>query len=275
MEAQTLYDSFTFKDPSTGDFVPIASPINSEARGTPLSMLICPTDNTGDNSTFEPGDIAQYGGNWARGNYACNGGNGALGGVNDNRVGNTCFTKDSQGWQNHFLAGVMSAEVAATLQEIEDGTSNTVLLTEIRAGITQRDIRGVWAWGTSSASVVAWHGWHEGAIGSANGPNNCATDSDDIPFCNEATVAAGNGNGNLGLQLLHAECATCRVSSTASFGGQAGARSQHAGGVFIALCDGSVHWASDNVETSMQCCSVWDRLIMRADGDPVNVLDAN
>ena len=68
------------------------------------------------------------------------------------------------------------------------------------------------------------------------------------------------------MQKLRAECMTCKVSETSTSGAQAGARSRHLGGVFVALCDGSVHWISDDIETRFECCSVWDRLILRKDG---------
>ena len=44
---------------------------------------------------------------------------------------------------------------------------------------------------------------------------------------------------------------------------QATTRSTHVGGVFVALCDGSVQWVSDDIETSGfngACCTVWDHL---------------
>ncbi|MBA3482106.1 MAG: DUF1559 domain-containing protein [Pirellulales bacterium] len=49
---------------------------------------------------------------------------------------------------------------------------------------------------------------------------------------------------------------------------QAGVRSLHAGGAYIAMCDGSVTFVSDDVETSGAYGSwgtVWDRLIASAD----------
>ena len=269
IEEEALYDSFTFEDSATGNFVPIAASVNREARGTSLKTMLCPTD-FGESIAFEPIDVEQFGDNWARGNYACNAGNAAVGGFDDTRVVGWAFGQNSPGWQKHERAGVMAAEVSASMKEIEDGLSKTVMLTEVRTGLPAPDPRGVWAWGTASASIVAWHGWNEGAIGSANGPNNCDMDSDDIPFCNESVRAAGGGNGMFGLERLQEECMTCKVSSTENFGGQAGARSRHVGGVFVALCDGSIHWISDDIETTLRCCSVWDRLILRADGEPLN-----
>jgi prepilin-type processing-associated H-X9-DG protein len=59
---------------------------------------------------------------------------------------------------------------------------------------------------------------------------------------------------------------------------QAAPRSRHApGGVHVAMCDGSVHWINDDINTSGpwgSCCSVWDRLIASRDATPVQ-LDSN
>jgi prepilin-type processing-associated H-X9-DG protein len=50
---------------------------------------------------------------------------------------------------------------------------------------------------------------------------------------------------------------------------QATTRSRHPGGVHLAMCDGSVQFISDDVETntcySKTCCTAWDYMIMSAD----------
>ena len=56
---------------------------------------------------------------------------------------------------------------------------------------------------------------------------------------------------------------------------QAAPRSRHApGGVHVVMCDGSVHWIDDDINTSGPwgaCCSVWDRLVAARDGLPVEL----
>ena len=261
LEEQTLYDSFVLED--AGRHVPISNPQNRLARGTRLEVMICPTE-TGHDVKYVRGRGGRFAfDNWARGNYAANAGNGTIGG--HPRLGVYIKGPKSPGWTEQYRRGVMGAHVSSSIKEITDGTSKTLLLAEIRVGLNRFDSRGVWAMGKAGASILAWHGWHLGAVGSANGPNNCDADSDDIFSC---TYAVREGS----LAQFAAECMTCRLTS-ASGGGQAGARSQHPGGVNTAFCDGSVHWINDTIETGIRCCSVWDRLILSQDGLSIHATD--
>lgn len=255
LEQQTLYDSFEFTQP-------IAAAVNRVARGTQLPIFICPSDTGHDEKFVGAGHTAAIGDNWARGNYAGNGTNGTLGG-NPQRVrGFFTYGKDSPGWREIYRRGVMGPDVSAKLSDIEDGISNTMLLSEVRVGLNRHDIRGTWALAQAGASTLFWHGWSHRATGPANGPNDCSRDSDDTPSCVDAHLLEGGGLA--AIKLFTSECMPCAISF--GVGGQGGARSSHNGGVFIALIDGSVHWVSDNIETSVTCCSVWDRLILSADG---------
>ena len=259
LEQQTLYESFVLDD-AVGP-VTIQDRRNSVARGTPLEVMICPTDTGHDvKCDLKPPGNSAYG-NWARGNYAANSGNGSIGG--HPRMRKYTHGANSPGWKDPHRRGVMGPQLSTRIADITDGTSRTMILAEVRVGLNRYDNRGTWALGKAGASILAWHGWHLGSVGSANGPNNCSADSDDIHRCHYA-VREGS------FQQFAAECMTCRITSLS--GGQAGARSQHPGGIHAAFCDGSVHWISDTIETSIRCCSVWDRLILSRDGLPI---DAN
>jgi hypothetical protein len=66
---------------------------------------------------------------------------------------------------------------------------------------------------------------------------------------------------------LQTDCMTCFGPGSMD---QATSRSMHVGGVFIALCDASVQFISDDIETSGPngaCCKAWDHLIASQDGE--------
>ena len=118
----------------------------------------------------------------------------------------------------------------------------------------------------AGSSALYWHGWSAGqyAFGSANGPNDRSPESDDIPGCLEIIAEARTSNYD-GVRWLAKEGMTCRLNR--GFYGQAGARSQHQDGVFVAFVDGSVHFIANHIETSVSCCSAWDKLILSSDGE--------
>jgi len=145
------------------------------------------------------------------------------------------------------------------MAQIRDGTSNTVLLGEIRAGVTNFDSRGVWAMSGGSSALWA----HGGITGDDYGPNCPFSDSDDVVGGDQIRTAFGGANG------LTQEGMPCygmpgNIEQTA--------RSMHAGGVNTCFADGSVHWIGDFVQvlpSTSTNLSVWDRLNASADGQPV------
>ncbi len=153
----------------------------------------------------------------------------------------------------------MGPNAAVTLKRITDGTSKTILLGEIRAGITPNDGRGVWAMGHAGASLLAAYG----SGGDDDGPNYCNSNADDV-YCD---IASGAGvctsTGANGTAM--AECMGC--SGGGGFDQQT-VRSKHPGGAYIAMADGSVSWISDDIETTGcygQCCTAWDYMIASGD----------
>lgn len=236
LEEQSLYDAFNFDKY-------ISDPLNREVRGRLIPSLLCPED-TGADVRFagSPRIRTREGDNWGRANYACNG---------DNEYADDWpITKDPQ------KIGVLRLNRNTKISQIIDGTSHTLLVAEIRIGLSELDRRGVWAMGTSGASVLNKHGFG----GDCNGPNPANENSDDITGCPELMA-------QLGAATLTQERMTCWIDCSSW---QAAPRSRHApGGVHVAMCDGSVHWISDNINTlgpNGACCSVWDRLVASRDG---------
>ena len=143
-EQQNLYEAFNLRQP-------ISSAANRTARGTRVAALLCPSDP--NNRTAFRGNSTGEGDNWARGNYAANGPNGRL----DNRAT----------WADPNLRGVMGWNLSVRFAEVTDGLSQTLMVGEIRAGLSADDRRGTWALGTAGSSALIWHGF----TGDANGPN--------------------------------------------------------------------------------------------------------
>jgi prepilin-type processing-associated H-X9-DG protein len=153
----------------------------------------------------------------------------------------------------------MGANVAVKLKRITDGTSKTIMLGEIRAGITPNDARGVWALGHAGSCVLAGYG----SQGDANGPNYCNVHGDDT--YSDVCSAAGKCTTTGANPVAQAECMTC--DGGGSFD-QMTIRSLHPGGAHIAMADGSVQWVSNDIETS-GCygngMTPWDYMIASAD----------
>lgn len=261
MEQQAVYNAFDFKKSLT-------DPVNERARSTVLASVLCPSDAynsklySGKSGSSQSGN---HGPNWGRGNY---GANGALGfqsptvHCNDYGTGGSGCAggATSPGWADGRIRGVMGANSAATLAEVRDGTSSTIMLAEIRAGLTTYDVRGTWAFPGAGASAV----WAHGYVGDCGGPNTSQMAGDDTSGCNEVADELG------GAEEVQRRGMGCYTGTSSHPNRQAAARSMHTGGIFTCFVDGSVHWISDYVEvsTSISYASVWDRLNTSRDGLP-------
>ena len=245
IEMGSLYDTFDLTKP-------ISDPVNESARSQTLSVMLCPSDERNQepmNSSGVPG--ANVGDNWARGNYACNAGNGPM--IKPFPASKFPISgPDSAGWLSDLHRGVIGPNVGATFSSITDGLSNTMMLAEIRAGLSEGDRRGTWALGSAGASVVVWHGYG----GDANGPNACYSRADDVAGCLPELE-----------DQYQADCMSCWTGD--DWNDQAAPRSTHPGGLHIGMADGSARFINDDIETTGrfgECCSPWDYLILSADG---------
>jgi hypothetical protein len=257
VEQQNLYDRFDLSRP-------INDPVNRDERGVELSVMKCPSDayNRRKYDGTQGEQSSNHGDNWARGNY---GANGALGMQTDSAhcdwlSGSGCAASQ-QGWADPRIRGVMGANQAVNVDEIDDGTSNTFLILEIRAGLTVYDCRGIWAMSGAGTSSV----WCHGYLGDARGPNCIFPAADDSANCGQLHTNLGGA-----AELIRRKM-TCYSGTSSSPNRQGAARSMHVGGIYTCFADGSVHWISDDVETSgsTSYASVWDRLNLSADGQPI------
>ena len=231
---------------------------NAAVRMTVIPTFRCPTDSEFGNIMTQVGSGANMS-EWARGNYAANAGNGAI----QNGCDSCISGADSKGWQDGRRRGVIGPNVAAKMKAITDGTSNTLLLGEIRAGVLRVDRRGTWAIGQAGASMLAWYG----QTGDDNGPNVCSPWADDT-FSGALTDADKD--------LMTRECMPDQFDANDQK--QATVRSLHPGGVNIGLADGSAHFISNEVDvgglgqavsSSNWNLSVWDTYIASADDQTI------
>jgi prepilin-type processing-associated H-X9-DG protein len=225
---------------------------NAPVRTAAIDVMRCPTDSY--NTTPMLMGALQ----WARGNYAANAGNGPLLIRTDGIYG-----PNSPGWLEPKRRGVIGPNVAAKMKELTDGTSNTIILAEVRAGVTAADQRGTWALGQAGASVLFWYG----TTGDANGPNVCNENSDDV-----------NGPATGDLPLLVQECMPDYTGD--NWADQATTRSMHPGGVNLGMADGSAHFVANEVSPGTPSVTqtwpnsipmtVWDKLIAGADDQVID-----
>jgi prepilin-type processing-associated H-X9-DG protein len=217
--------------------------------GVSLKVFLCPSDPNNQSPYLDPntGPIGGPATGWARGNYGVTAGYEDFDHMNGGASYKTSMAGIPQ--QNNMVSNpVMSCNYGAKITDITDGTSNTIMVGELRAGLSAVDPRGVWALGFSGCSIV-----NAGRATYNPTPNNLLGGTPDdggdelengSQFCNAATAALGMGCTSGGTQMTSAM-----------------ARSLHTGGVNCCFADGSVHFVSNNVSQL-----TWVRLLARSDG---------
>lgn len=256
---QAVHDQFHLR-------LPITHPSNEAARSRRLAMMLCPSDPFNDRpfNGSASSQTDQLGDNWARCNYAANA---ALGYMTETRHGQRCGLPmdaafDNKGWRDDRIRGVMGANTSIGFKQMHDGSQHTVLVAEIRAGIAEFDCRGVWAMAGGCPNSL----WAHGYCGDDWGPNNNQSLwADDVLACSEIWAKYGGKEEVARLGM------SCSGGDWPNF--QQTARSYHAGGVYVCMADGRVHWISDYIDVSVnnpQRVSVWDRLMLSADGKSIS-----
>ena len=222
-------------------------------RETLIQTLLCPSDATSNRILYESGKTSNFTG--ARCNYGANMG-----------LKQPQFLCGSN-WSFPQNRGVMGPGESLRVTDISDGASNTILLAELRAGVTSADPRGTWCLGGPGASAIAACGWDEGSSlasrteGTDKGPN--ARDKNKISSSGDQIYTSLTTSDYSNDELYELKMPIkSRVSNT-----QATTRSMHSGGVFTCFVDGSVHWLSDTIETNGPTeYGVFDCLLSSGDG---------
>ncbi len=110
--------------------------------GTPVPIYKCPSDSYNEANYLDPvsGPIGGPAAGWARGNYGVSAGYEDY----DHQNGGASYTTKAAGIPKQFgmvSSPVMAANYGAKLITIPDGTSNTIMVAELRAGLSPVDLR--------------------------------------------------------------------------------------------------------------------------------------
>jgi prepilin-type N-terminal cleavage/methylation domain-containing protein len=225
--------------------VPISDPTNATVRSTSLAVLKCVSDPWNDKPYFRDQLAGGSTNIYARGNYAMNTGpeSACLFGVQPDCADGFYVDNPDLKSKNSVVWGGGAGGVNRSfgMKDIRGGTSNFVMIDEIRAGVSPLDPRGTWALGYVGASLTA----RQGMISSkedAAGPNNQDPRSDDIVGCAAMMTAAGGS----GLASLRMPCFSNYFNGL-ELNLQATSRSMHSAGVHVLAGDGSARFVSDTV----------------------------
>lgn len=229
IEQQALHDQFTINKVTR-----VSDPINESARSTELPVMLCPSD-TGLGNPYIEDD-----GRWARCNYGLNahqywpnrGLNKVAIGISSdaNSEKMAPYLDYNIGLGGFAIQGLAGPDMS--ISRITDGTSNTIMLGEMRVGLDQVDRRGVWAMGLCGSNYHCRH-----ASNGVNAPNSCGSGEDDVDGAQKII-------DSIGRPAMRAQCMDAATVNS----GQSVMRSVHPGGIFVTMVDGSVHFVSDFIE---------------------------
>ncbi|EDL59899.1 DUF1559 family PulG-like putative transporter [Gimesia maris] len=140
---------------------------------------------------------------------------------------------------NNTRRGMFSAvgQYGAKIRDVEDGTSNTIMLGEIVVGTATSDDKGAW-------------GWCTGALFAGRNSNGILTPNAQVY---DRTPYASNNTSDNDFNRRN------NPDDTNAGSGQA-ARSSHVGGVHFTMADGAVRFISENVDqtTYLNLLSIGD-----------------
>jgi prepilin-type N-terminal cleavage/methylation domain-containing protein/prepilin-type processing-associated H-X9-DG protein len=237
-------------------------------RGAVVKSYLCPSDpNNQRPYVDDSGKDAPTEVGWARGNYA------ATAGFTDSdhtTNGASCLRNnpfDGKG-SDGVVPGVAgnppvskgpifffstNGTNGTKIGDIADGTANTIMINEVRAGISPMDSRGVWAMGHPGASLTeAGRNYNPTPNNTLDSPDG-QTYGDEMQNCYKFWYY-GIGKDGLG----------CFPNTAGDQMNSAIARSLHSGGVNAGFADGSVHFISNNIDQFTWCI-----LQSKNDGYPV------
>jgi prepilin-type processing-associated H-X9-DG protein len=224
----------------------VMAPENKDARLIQLAEFTCPTDTfNGPHNLygFQPWDDRPPLAEFARGNYAINGGSHCIKYPRQDTIQARGEIMQIVLDQEHrrFEAignGIAGINHSFRCSEFANSQATLVAVDEIRAGIHSLDMRGVWALGHIGSSIT----WAHGVVGDASGPNSQWDRSDDLFDCGRLHKAIGSDR----LTQLGMPCCSYIDHSE-----EATARSLHPRGVHVLFLDGAVRFVRNEVDPGL------------------------
>jgi len=197
-------------------------------RGTVIEAFICPTDRSPKLNRDDP--------NWAKSSYSISAGNARMNTQPDcgrNDLGDSFslgVAHHADGDRQHHASGIATrCNWAASIRDIGDGTSNTIMAGEVVAECADHQWAGWLHFNNNWATTTAPINW----------PVHCQSRprvTERIPGCHDWD----------------------------DWGYSQGFKSDHTGGAHIVLCDGAVRFISNNIDWM-----TYQRLGDRRDGQPI------
>ena len=243
IEEQAIYQQFDLKKTFNTYINENVAVEPTPERAQPSAML-CPSDSAQGRLFTSTGGRVVLTGNRAfgKGNYAA-------------------FSSPEHVSCNQWVGAIVNR--GQEMRRIEDGASNTLMLTEIRTRDEQLDQRGAWAVAWVGATLLGMD-MHSEPLG-INSSCTFATPDPAAPYIPVAGQLAGEraqvpnlGPGHFNADWIRScqsdaktasaiEGMPCEEEGGSNFFAAA-PRSLHPGGVIACHADGSVAWLSDNIE---------------------------
>ncbi len=238
-------------------------------RGATIKTYLCPSDPNNGTPYNDPSGVdtpIEVG--WARGNYA-----GTAGFTDNDHTSDNGNALRNNPFDGNAGDGVVPGNLAnpplskgpiffqssngingTRFAEIIDGLSNTIMMNEVRAGVSPLDPRGVWAMGYPGMSITnAGRNYNPT-------PNNTLDSPDGQTYGDEMQNAYKFWYYGIGAKGMG-----CFPNTAGDQMNSAQARSAHIGGVNAGFADGSVRYISNSIDQYTWCI-----LQSKNDGQTIN-----
>jgi prepilin-type N-terminal cleavage/methylation domain-containing protein/prepilin-type processing-associated H-X9-DG protein len=238
-----LFSQFQF---NTNNFW--ATPANENLmNGVYLTIFKCPSSPMIDNNaTTQNGDSGLQKSCYVGISGAVNG---LIPGYTDSRTESGGGGSGCCGGNTISGGGVLFPNSAVTMVQITDGTSNTMCLSEWAAYLNK------------TTAPVDWRSPHGFAMGNGGNMNNSPPPNfnpgGDVRTFNCTTI-------HYSINQINGWADDCQTGVCSNHGANGPLRSEHPGGVNIAMCDGTVRFLESNTSIAVLAC-----LAIRDDGQTV------